>query len=60
MSAATAAVQAVDGKTILLDRDRSISMQMDKLEVSGARACLLLRRNTNPIIQSVRQTSQKF
>ena len=33
MSAATAAVQAVDGQTILLDRDRSASMQMDKLEV---------------------------
>ena len=37
MSAATAAVQAVDGKTILLDRDRSMSMQMDKLEVRGVR-----------------------
>ena len=39
MSAATAAVQAVDGKTILLDRDRSMSMQMDKLEVRGVRVC---------------------
>ena len=35
MSAATAAVQAVDGKTILLDRDRSASLQIDKLEVNS-------------------------
>ena len=35
MSAATAAVQAVDGKTILLDRDRSASLQIDKLEVKS-------------------------
>ena len=34
MSAATAAVQAVEGQTIgLLDRDRRLSLQMDKLEV---------------------------
>lgn len=51
MSAATAAVQAVDGQTILLDRDRCASLQMDKLEVS---ACYLLRRNTNPIKQQMR------
>ena len=41
MSAATAAVQAVDGQTILLDRDRCASLQMDKLEVS---ACCLFRK----------------
>ena len=35
MSAATAAVQAVDGKTILLDRDRSASLKIDKLEVKS-------------------------
>ena len=51
MSAATAAVQAVDGQTILLDRDRCASLQMDKLEVS---ACCLLGRNTNPIKQQMR------
>lgn len=41
MSAATAAVQAVDGQTILLDRDRCASLQMDKLEVS---ACYLFKK----------------
>ena len=49
MSAATAAVQAVDGKTILLDRDRSISMQMDKLEVSGVERELVYFYDEIPI-----------
>ena len=47
MSAATAAVQAVDGKTILLDRDRSMSMQMDKLEVRGVRVFLTTKYQSN-------------
>ena len=34
MSAATAAAQTVENQNLMVDRDRSHSFQMDKLEVS--------------------------
>ena len=44
MSAAAAAVQAVEQKTLLLDRDRRESLQIDKLEVSGYKIFLSEKR----------------
>ena len=57
MSAATAAVQAVDGQTILLDRDRCASLQMDKLEVS---VCYLFKKKYQSNKTADEKTSQKF